>query len=374
VPRLIALLGTLLAAGLLAAPAHARPAPIGQDPWHPGQTYRGDFPDPAVLRVGSTYYAYATGTAGLNLPVLVSTDLRTWKAAPARRGAVVVDAMGAPARWAQARQVDARRVGVNWAPSVARIHGRYLLAYATRTRWKPRRMCISVATSASPRGPFVDRSAAPLVCPKRGAIDPQLYVERGKPWLLWKTEDIKIHRPTRLWIRRLGPWGMQFSTKSKTRLLLTATMAWERKTVENPAMVLYRGHRYLFYSGNGWARPGYAIGYAICPALTGPCRRVVPADAAVVAGVPQSVPLLASGNGITGPGGGSPFVTPTGRLMLAYHAWDGTVTHYPTSTACLQTAQGCAQRRLHVATLAVDPRGLLSVADPGTGVVPAPSG
>ena len=62
------------------------------------------------------------------------------------------------------------------------------------------------------------------------------------------------------------------------------------------------------------------------------------------------------------------------QLKLAYHAWDGPVTHYPTSAACLQTAEGCAQRRLHVATLAVDAKGLLSVADPGTDVVPAPSG
>jgi beta-xylosidase len=365
VPRLlalIALLGCGLVAGGLAVPAHARPAPIGSDPWRPGQAYRGDFPDPAVLRVGSTYYAYSTSTAGLNLPVLVSTDLRSWRAAPGRSGAVVVDAMDAPASWAYARTVDSRRVGVNWAPSVARIHGRYVLAYATRTRWSPQRMCISVATSASPRGPFVDRSTAPLVCPRRGAIDPQLYVERGRPWLLWKTEDIAIHQPTRLWIRRLGAWGMQFTPRSQTRLLLRAQLAWERMTVENPAMVLYRGHRYLFYSGNGWSRPGYAIGYAVCPALTGPCRRA------------QGTPLLATGNGVTGPGGNSPIVTPNGQLRLAYHAWDAGPTHYPTSPACLQTTQGCAQRRLHVATLRADARGLLSVADPGTGVVPAPSG
>jgi beta-xylosidase len=374
VPRLFAVLATAVLVGVLVGPAQARPGPIGSDPWRPGQAYQGDFPDPSVLRVGATYWAYSTGTAGLNLPVLVSRDLRTWQAAPPRSGAVVVDAMDAPAGWAASRQIDTRRLGVNWAPSVARIHGRYVLAYATRTRWSPQRMCISVATSASPRGPFVDRSAAPLVCPKRGAIDPQLYVEHGRPWLLWKTEDIKIHRPTRLWIRRLGPWGMQFTRKSKPHVLLTARMAWERRTVENPAMIRYRGQRYLFYSGNGWARPGYAIAYARCAKVTGPCRRVFPAHPRKIKGVRQSVPLLRSGNGITGPGGDSPFVTPTGQLKLAYHAWSGPVTHYPTSTACLQTAEGCAQRRLYVATLAVDRRGLLSVADPGTGVLPTPSG
>ena len=89
---------------------------------------------------------------------------------------------------------------------------------------------------------------------------------------------------------------MQFKKKSKPHVLLTARMAWEQKTVENPAMLLYRGHRYLFYSGNGWARPGYAIGYALCPAITDPCKRVIPPNAAKVGGVAQSVPLLATGN------------------------------------------------------------------------------
>jgi hypothetical protein len=374
VPRLLALVVLLLVAGLAPGPAQARPAPIGQDPWHPGEVYRGDFPDPAVMRVGSTYFAYSTSTAGLNLPTLVSRDLSTWRTASPRTGPVVVDAMDAPATWAYARQVDARRVGMDWAPSVARVHGRYLLAYATRTSWSPTRMCISLATSPRPRGPFVDRTTKPLVCPRRGAIDPQIYLEDGKVWLLWKTEDIAIHRPTRLWIRRLGSWGMAFSPHSKPRLLLTARMAWERSVVENPAMIRFHGHRYLFYSGNGWGRPAYAVGYATCALVTGPCKRVIPPHARKIGGVAQSVPLLAAGPDVSGPGGGSPFLTPTGVLKLAYHAWDPGFSRYPTSTACRDTVAGCAQRRLHVATLRADAKGLLSVVDRGATAPVTPAG
>ena len=54
-----------------AAPASATPAfAIDQD-----------FPDPDVLRVGDTYYAYATNNPAANLQYATSTDLETWQPA-----------------------------------------------------------------------------------------------------------------------------------------------------------------------------------------------------------------------------------------------------------------------------------------------------
>src|SRR3954468_2255515 len=43
-----------------------------------GKTWTGDYGDPHVIRVGSTYYAYASPVGGRYLPVLTSTDLKTW--------------------------------------------------------------------------------------------------------------------------------------------------------------------------------------------------------------------------------------------------------------------------------------------------------
>ena len=57
-----------------------RPSPVGSDPFVSGYGYRGDFPDPSVLHVGSTWFAYSTTTGGRNLPVLRSTDLVHWQA------------------------------------------------------------------------------------------------------------------------------------------------------------------------------------------------------------------------------------------------------------------------------------------------------
>src|SRR5450631_2301894 len=62
----------LATAGVLVSTA----LPVGALSTSPA--YPGDFPDPFVLPVGGTYWAYATGSAGRNLQVMSSTDLRTW--------------------------------------------------------------------------------------------------------------------------------------------------------------------------------------------------------------------------------------------------------------------------------------------------------
>ena len=43
-------------------------------------SYQGDFPDPYVLHVGRTYYAFATGDARVHLRVMQSKDLINWTA------------------------------------------------------------------------------------------------------------------------------------------------------------------------------------------------------------------------------------------------------------------------------------------------------
>src|SRR5579864_2875975 len=64
--------------------------------------YGGDFPDPFVLPVGATYWAYSTGSAGRNLQVMSSTDLVTWTAP--------TDPLPVLPRWASS--------GLTWAPRV----------------------------------------------------------------------------------------------------------------------------------------------------------------------------------------------------------------------------------------------------------------
>lgn len=81
--------------GALAAPAAAvSPAPA----------YDGDFPDPFVLEVDGTYYAYSTQQWLASVPVMSSTDLQRWE--------LLGDALPSLPEWAE--------WGRTWAPSVLR--------------------------------------------------------------------------------------------------------------------------------------------------------------------------------------------------------------------------------------------------------------
>jgi beta-xylosidase len=354
--RVLAALAMLVVGAVLVMDATSalagpqRPAPVGSDPFVAGKPYHGDFPDPTVWRVGRRYYAASTTVAALNLPVITSTDLRTWTAAPASDPAhpAPYDAMPSPARWTQKRATRTGRAwAASWAPSVAQITIRrpratfWAAAYSV-----PRadgKRCISVARSRSPLGPFVDPSAAPLSCGTYGAIDPQIFIDRTGVWMLLKVEG----HPDRIWVRRLNGSASGFAPGSAFYPLLAPKLPWEGVVVENPAMIRFHKKLYLFYSANGFGSTRYATGYATCRKVTGPCKRMGR--------------LLASGPYFAGPGGAMAFIDTVGHLRLAYHAWQPGNVGYPATDACLNSTAGCAQRRMYVATLMRKKKGRLAV-------------
>jgi beta-xylosidase len=100
---LLAALGVLAALLAVTSPASAYPGA----PWfEPSKPYDDNFPDPDVLVVGDRYYAVGTSTGGAYLPVMTSSDLRTWVArekydpgAPLNEDPFFNDALPYPARW-----------------------------------------------------------------------------------------------------------------------------------------------------------------------------------------------------------------------------------------------------------------------------------
>src|SRR6266542_4245157 len=65
--RGLGVVGIAALVAMWAPPAVAYPGA----PWfEPGKPYNQNFPDPSVLRVGDTYYAYGTATGGSYLPVM----------------------------------------------------------------------------------------------------------------------------------------------------------------------------------------------------------------------------------------------------------------------------------------------------------------
>ena len=157
-----------------------------------GPAYPFDFPDPDVVDVSGTYFAYGTNSAGGNIQIIESNDLAHWK--------TVGDALPKPPAWTS--------TGYIWAPAVLRRRRRFLLYYATVSGSGPgAKQCISVATARHPGGPFVDSSRAPLVCQATlgGSIDPAPYTDgSGKPYLAWKSNGAG-GQPATIWAEALSP-------------------------------------------------------------------------------------------------------------------------------------------------------------------------
>ncbi|HEY2296411.1 MAG TPA: family 43 glycosylhydrolase [Jatrophihabitans sp.] len=352
----------LLGAVLAPQPAQAS---VGSDRFLAGKVYRGEFGAPSLLVIGKTYYAFATNTDGDNVPAMTSTDMRTWrarKAWPLSAGystwSGYNDSFPHPARWAlyhQSKFSSTPRTGL-WAPSVAKVGSHFVMAYAVPVPGRAGRHCISIATSRHALGAYVDHTTKPIVCSSdpMGSIDPQVLVTPANiPYLIWKNAGVPGSVPTKVWSRRLNASGTAFATPNRQHFLLQTKSAWEGNVIEAPAMQYYRGHWYLFYSGNRYVTSQYAVGYARCSGPMGPCHR------------PSARPLLASGGGVAGPGAASAIVDLAGQLRLGYSAWDAGHVGYPTSSACQQTSYGCNQRRLHIATLGVTRTGNLYVAARG---------
>jgi hypothetical protein len=335
--RLVVLICLALLATVAAEPAVAGDRRHRR--FHAGKVYRGSFPDPDVFRIGHLFVASGTTIARRSLPMMTSTNAHTWRARRAHGNGRhrTNDAMVGAPRWAYRKHAGGRRFVPSWAPSIGRAaNGHWLAAYAAPLRHRPHKRCVGIAASRHPLGPFRHFRKRPLVCARggRNAIDPDLFRSHGRTYLLWKTEGTRLD-PASIWSRPLRRNGHGFRPGSRKHRLLRTGRAWEGPVIENPSMIRFHGRLYLFYSGNRWYTRRYAVGYAVCRSVAGPCRRI------------QRRPLLTSGHGIAGPGGQSAFRGRHGALLLAYAAWP---VHRVGS-----------ERRLHVARLRMRPHGRLVV-------------
>jgi beta-xylosidase len=257
--------------------------------------YPGDFADPFVLRVASSYYGYATNSHGLNVPTLRSDDLLHWTPTG--------DALPLLPGWAQ------RGRHLTWAPSVLALEDRYILFFTTRDL-QSGRQCTGRAEGSSPIGPFADRDSVPFLCQTDlgGSIDASVVRDStGGLYLIWKNDGNCCGKPVSLWSQRLSE-DAQHLLGTPAELLQT-DQPWEGPLIEGPTMWWEAGGWHLLYSANQWNTGQYAIGYAACASPLGPCRKT------------QSVPLMASNGSMAGPGGAEVFADVQGRHWLAYHAW-----------------------------------------------------
>lgn len=275
-----------------AAPSPTLPAGMIRNP-----IFGQDFPDPFILKVDGTYYAYSTNARRMNVPVLTSTDLRQWTPAG--------DAMP-KLSWAQ---------GSIWAPEVLALPGgRYILYYTGASNLLRQNysnaQCVGRAVADSPAGPFVDPDMKPFVCQVNwgGTIDASPFRDRnGALYLLFKSDGNCCRLTTYIYSQRLSADGMKL--QGEPVRLEKNDQPWEGSVVEAPQMWLQDGKYYLFYSGGNYASRDYSVGYATCSTPTGPCK-----DA-------PSNPILTSRCDAAGPGHETLFRDGKGQTWMAYHAW-----------------------------------------------------
>jgi arabinan endo-1,5-alpha-L-arabinosidase len=261
-----------------------------------------DFPDPAVLRApDGFYYAYATqgerDGRKVNIQVARSRDLVRWQ--------WLGDALPAKPAWAS-------RTWNFWAPHVVRHEGRYFLYYSAEpdspATGPKTGLCLAVATSARPEGPFAD-SGRPLQCGEGFVnIDPMAFDDpaTGKHWLYWGSgfQPLKV--------RELAPDWLSFAPGSAAVDLVPPDKGRPyEELVEGSWVVRRGGFYYLFYSGNNCCGKDahYAVMVARSRRATGPFEKA-------------PAPILVAQGHWLAPGHNSLATDRAGRDWIVYHAID----------------------------------------------------
>ena len=252
-------------------------------------------PNPFVLPEDGTFHLYSSqiGWFDPNVEYRSSGTITAWPAG-------AEDALPHVPAWAVG--------GFTWAPDVRPIGDRYVM-YMTTRQPEPEMQCIGAAVADRPEGPF-EALDHQIVCQteRLGSIDPRSFVdENGALWLHWKSDDnadIEGTTTSSIYAQPLAPDGL--SLVGEPVRILEVDQPWEGRIVEAPDMVLIEDQHWLFYSGNWFNQPAYAIGAARCDGPAGPCHKPFP------------VPLLASNDQGAGPGEQSLFVDDEGRLWMVY--------------------------------------------------------
>ncbi len=261
-----------------------------------------NFADPDILRVGDTYYAYATNDNSLNVQVAESSDLKTWQL-------LAADALPDLPSWIIP--------GKTWAPEVTEVSPGNYVMYFTAANFQPALQCIGVATGANPTGPFVVQGDGMVVCPEDegGAIDATTFVDNGVLNLVWKNDGNCCGLDT--WIQTAPLSANGRSLAGPIQKLIKQTLSWEGNLVEAPTLIKHDSSYILLYSSNSYADDRYAIGYASAPSLAGPWTK-------------NDDPFLStdsSGQRYLGPGGQDVIAAADGTDYLVFHGWDSAYTY-----------------------------------------------
>ncbi len=269
--------------------------------------YDGYFADPFVLRWEDRYLAYGTGDQvdGRAFRILSSSDLVHWTAAGG------------------ALELPAAELGRDyWAPEVVHADGAWWLYYSVGHGDAGHHL--RVARAGGPLGPFLD-TGVNLTPHETFAIDPHPFRDSDGTWYLYYARDVLDAERVGTSLA-VGTLATMTSWAGPTQAVLAPSADWqifERQraiygrvldwhTLEGPTVREHGGRYFCLYSGGSYLSDGYGVAWASADHPLGPWTEP-----------PNTERLLATVPGhVRGPGHNSVVTTFAGTDVLAYHAWD----------------------------------------------------
>jgi beta-xylosidase len=202
--------------------------------------------------------------------------------------------------------------GYTWAPEVIQIGEQFVLYFTARDK-ESNKQCVGAAVSSRPDGGFKDKSDKPLVCQAKegGTIDASPFRDGDKLYLFYKNDGNCCGIPTYIYVQELAPDGL--SLVGEAVRLIRNEFPWEGHVIEAPTMFKHNDHYYLFFSANDYGGVDYAVGYATCESVTGPCTQAP--ENPILASAMKEKPF------VIGPG--HQHVLQVGdQTWIFYHVWE----------------------------------------------------
>lgn len=173
--------------------------------------------DPFVLVEGNKYYMYGTraknfgqGVGGFD--VYISDDLENWSE---------------PHECFNS-ELNNMNIDVNWAPEVHKYKGKYYM-FATFTRAMGLRGTF-VLVADSPLGPFVPHSDGAVTPYEWECLDGTLYIEDGKPYLVFPHEHTQIIDGTMCYIELSE--DLKHNVGSPVTMFQASDPIWVKEKIE----------------------------------------------------------------------------------------------------------------------------------------------
>ncbi|MEJ7679436.1 MAG: family 43 glycosylhydrolase [Segetibacter sp.] len=263
-----------------------------------------DFPDPTIINVNGTYYAYATqanynGKMN-NIQIASSKDLFNWK--------YEGDALPQKPVWANHTQDF-------WAPHVLYDSSisQYVMFYCAKSNDTALDKCIGVAFADKPLGPFIDKGT-PLIEGKGfSEIDPMAMTDpkTGKKLLYWGSGFAPVR------VRELSNDWKSFKEGSTAKpVVFPGNEKNYTALIEGAWVDYFDGKYYLYYSGDNCcgSKANYAVMVAKADSATGPFKTL-----GEVNGTRNSV-ILEKDSMWLAPGHNSIVKDSKGKTWITYHA------------------------------------------------------